>query len=464
MKRELIGIVWGADKKSRAAAVPTSSIIDLLQTLEDIQIFSIYNNTEFSMFYEVQWEKDGAWKEEVVLPKKEEIHAMPYDKNSFVNPKIRFKNIQNGEAPSESVQALKNKFRKFGKGITDVKAHIEIDDAFRYQFEFNSKTKKISLEESKFVQAFAIHNPTKLPIFFQYRWHEDAEWREGYIEPSVGWRFVQESEKVSASYPRIRFDESKGVKRKYPEKSWVLETQTERSSKSIKIRDDLNNSNPRRHHFRYDSKNKKLSLSQGFVSERGTTVWPFLLFVVLIVVLIIQVTELFFPKRHIFSIKNNTQTTVDYHTKWTKKGDWKLNSLEPGKLGTHSRTGFFKRKPQFRFKQIANDKDPIINNKGQIVNNKKKTKDVLKIEQTDKAVIVGTVKETQVELKTKTRRIIQNTFAAKILSSVWQKLEGKIKYIRQNTRTKISQEDARKYHFGYDPETNELTLYDSEKK
>ena len=299
---ELIGITQGGDKKTKTYAVPRRSVIYLHKTLKPTKIFSIHNNTEFPMSYEVQWEKDGDWKEIILSSKEERPHVMLYDKNFLVHPKIRFKNIQNGKAPTEIVQTLKTKFRKFGRGITDLKTHIEFEDAFRYQFEYNSETKTISLEESKFVQAFAIHNATKFLVFFQYRWHEDAEWTEADIEPGAGYRFLQESEKVSASYPRIRFDESTGSKRKYPEKSWVLETQTERSSKSEKIRDDLNNANPRRHHFKYDSKNKKLSLIQGLpISDKKVKVWFLLLLVVFVLIILILGTREIFFKRDIAS-------------------------------------------------------------------------------------------------------------------------------------------------------------------
>ena len=64
--------------------------------------------------------------------------------------------------------------------------------------------------------------------------------------------------------------------------------------------------------------------------------------------------QYFFPKRHIFSIKNNTDSTVDFHIKWTKKANWQSSSLEPGKSRTHLHPGFFKKKPEIYYAQIVN--------------------------------------------------------------------------------------------------------------
>ena len=412
---ELIGITSGINEdKGITFAVPASAIIDLFLTFRSVWIFSIYNNTEFPMSYEVQWEDDGGWKEEILLPKEEKphAHATPYKIKSRVYPKIRFQDTKNDEVPSESVKRLETKFREFGRGITDVKAHIEINDALRYQFGFNSETEKISLEKSKLVQAFAIHNATKIPVFFEYKWHEDDEWTGKYVEQGTGWRFVKESEKVSTSYPRIRVAENPD-RRKYPEEGWVIETQIEHSSISTDISDNLKSSNPRRYYFNYDSKDKKFNLRQGSnVSGRSLANWllliaPWLIIGLLIPVAIIPVVDIFFPKRHIFSLQNNTEAAVNYHVKWTKKDDWKPNSLEPGKSWNHWWTGLFKKKPQIRFDQTVNEE--------------KRTKEW--------------------NLETKARR-----------------------FFGQNVSTKISRDHARNYHFDYDPETNELTLYRSENK
>ena len=71
------------------------------------------------------------------------------------------------------------------------------------------------------------------------------------------------------------------------------------------------------------------------------------------------------------------------------------------------------------------------------------------------------VDEITLKLETKTRSIRRNNLAAKVLSSIWRKLKSKIQRIKHNTSTEIHQDDVRNYHFHYDPETNELNLYDS---
>ena len=57
---------------------------------------------------------------------------------------------------------------------------------------------------------------------------------------------------------------------------------------------------------------------------------------------------------HIFSIENNTESTVNFHVKWTRKANWKLSSLEPGKSKFYWHPGFFKKKPTIHFAQIVN--------------------------------------------------------------------------------------------------------------
>ena len=527
-------------------AVPASAIIDLYRTLEPVRIFSIYNNTEFPMSYEVKWKKDEDWAKELLEPKKEFIHSLPFKEISDEYPKIRYENSQDRKESSKSVQELETKFRFFGIGINDTNKfddHIEINDALRYQFKSDPETKKISLVKMKLIETFMIHNNTKSSIFFQFRWHEDDKWEEEYIKSNDAWRYGQPSEKVSPGYPKIRFDESQGD-RKYPERSSSLLTQTGYFDKTTKIKDDIKqmSSNPplyyqfknnietngifldemRRtqtfsiqnatesylfftyrwhendkweqeyinpnetkfysqpsekvsadypktryssekvsadypkisnveiagdnksaekierletqtryfgkntkitdspkhltthgYHFKYNSETKKLSLHQGLLTiSKKSKGRSFPLFtVVLIAVLIIEalvtvilVVDYYFPKRHIFSLQNNTESSVNYHVKWTKKGGWKSNSLDPSKSRNHRRTGFFKKSPEIAYDQIVNDEKRTI----------------------------------AVKLETRSRRI------------------------RRNAETQISSEDARKYRFDSDPETNKLTLYDSE--
>ena len=89
---------------------------------------------------------------------------------------------------------------------------------------------------------------------------------------------------------------------------------------------------------------------------------------------------------------------MEYHTKWTKKDDWEITSLNPGTSQTHLWCGFFKMRPEIRFDfkktrgaqivPIDNDTEeskeclepplqiePIHKDKVQIVNDIKERKD-----------------------------------------------------------------------------------------
>ena len=533
-------------------AIPTSAVIDLYKTLERVEIFSIYNNTELPMKYKIQWNEGEKWKEEEPIePKKERLHSLLSKDIKTGYPKIGYEHSQNGKESPENVQKLETKSRFFGIGIKDAgdfDSHIESNDALRYQFKSDPETKKISLVKLKRIQSFMIHNNTKSALFFQYRWHEDEKWKEVYLKSSEAWRSGELSERVSLGYPKIRFNEISGDRNDLKKSSSLL-TETGYFDKTTEIKEDMeqigwnpplyyqfknnvgtneisleelkrtqrfkiqnptdvgilfkykwhendiwefgfifpndlkvydkhheidpsdsaeisysenvtvtedsreirvnafvlednksaeniqkietrigySNKNsefipdqyqfrPFEYHFKYNSKTEKLSFHEGLLTITNKPIGRSFLskFSILeltiggvIAVLIVIVFEISFPpKRHIFSIKNNTESAVNYSVKWTKKDDWEQDTIEPGKSRVHWETGFFKKRPQIQFDQIINDKT--------------ETK--------------------RVELETKERRI------------------------RQNAIGKINREDAHKYHFDYDSETNVLTLYYSEKK
>ena len=544
----LIGITRAIiPDKEITLAVPTSAIIDLYETLERVDIFSIYNSTELPIKYKIKWNEDEDWKEEEPIePKKERLHSLLSKDITTGYPKIHYEDSQNSKESSESDQKLDTKSRFFGKGIKDVgdfNDHIEINDALRYQFMSDPETKKMSLVKMKLVQTFMLRNNTESLIFFQIRWHEDSKWIEYDIKPDQAWRWGELSEKVSQGYPKIRFDDIPGDRNypegsislltqtgyfdktteikddigqigwsppiyyqfninaetnrifldelrrtqtfsiqnaseahiifsykwhengkreqghvppnatgyysqfsekvsidypkisysetlstnehkissnfattgdnKFPEKIQKLETQTVYSGKNTNVTVDINQSTPRGYHFKYNAETKKLSLHQGLLAiskkskGRSLSVFAVVFITVLIIevlVIVILVVDYYFPKGHIFSLQNNTESSVNYHVKWTKKGGWKSNSLDPSKSRNHRRTGFFKKNPEIAYDQIVNDEKRTI----------------------------------AVKLETRSRRI------------------------RRNAETQISSENARKYRFDSDPETNKLTLYDSE--
>ena len=166
--KRMIGITSGRDESETLTyAVPTKAIDALFNTLKPTMIFSIYNNTGFSMSYEVKWKKDGKWKKESLEPKQEQLHShlLSFEEISLDEyPKIRFED-------TKSVRRLATEIRFFGKGFTEVKDHIEIEDARRYQFGRNSETKKLSLEELEPTQILWVPNATESHISFLYKWH-----------------------------------------------------------------------------------------------------------------------------------------------------------------------------------------------------------------------------------------------------------------------------------------------------
>ena len=495
------------------------------------------------MSYEVQWKKGGAWERvpESLNSGKNEIHhhLLPREEELPAEyPKIRFKKSSNSKESDEIEKPLKTKSRYLGGGIENVKNHIEVNDALRYQFEFDSQTQEISVKELKLLEAFSIRNKTKEGVFFQYTWNEDNEWTEQYLEPDSIWHYGATSEMVSTGYPIIRFNENpekryppegseetpletytgyfdkdteiktnlndlkevpyilyqldfnsetqkvfldklertqkfsiqntseshilfqykwqegdkwkidyilsnqvnsysrrpEKVSEDYPKIRFSvndniiplessesaeesLKTQIGYFGKDGKIEDDFIHGESREYHFKFDPETQKYSFHEGFLATRESTNQSFwdrlsltlLFFPLLVAVLIIGVVIIandFFPKRHIFSIQNDTESTVSYHVKWTKKDDWEEHSLESDELYNQWWTGFFKKRPQIRFDQI--------------INGEKETKEL--------------------------------------------RLETKVRRFRRNNTSKIDREHAHKYHFDFDPETNVLVLYDSEKK
>ena len=116
--------------------------------------------------------------------------------------------------------------------------------------------------------------------------------------------------------------------------------------------------------------------------------------------------------RHIFSITNYTSFNVPYEIQWTEGGTWtQQKPLEPGNGWIHWYTGPLKNittgYPKVRFDYFAGD-----------------------------------------------RKTTYKTYSVKTYS----------RFFGPDIRDRVGREmDAREYHFGYNPETNELTLYNSEK-
>ena len=300
----LIGITKAINQdKGIAFAVPTSSIIDIYKTIEEVKVFSIYNNTELLIKYKIKWNKDEDWKEEEpIQPKGERLHSLLSKDISSGYPIIQYKDTENSDETSES-DPLETKSRYFGIGIKDVgdfNEHIEINDALRYQFMSDTETQKISLVKMKLVQTFIIENNTKNPIFFQFRWNEDHDWREEYIKPTEKWRFPQLSELVTSDYPRIRFDELKGDN-KYTGTGDSIFTQTGHFDKATKIKDDirqLGSSPPIYYQFNYNTETKKIFLDE-------------------------------LKRTHTFSIQNTSEAHIVFKYRWQENDLWETGVVSP---------------------------------------------------------------------------------------------------------------------------------------
>ena len=307
----LIGITKGGNTdKAITLAVPTSAIIDLYKTIERVKIFSIYNNTELPMKYKIKWNEDENWKEEPIEPKKERLHSLLSKDITTGYPKIGYEDSQNGKESFENVQKLETKSRFFGIGIKEVgdfHDHIEINDAFRYQFMSDPETKKISLVKLKLVQTFMIRNNTKSGLFFQYKWHEDEKWHEEYIKDSEAWRYGRLSEKVSEGYPKIRFDEIPGD-RNYPEKSSGLLTQTGYFDKTTDTKDDIEQMDgnpPLYYRFENNSETNRVFLDE---MKRTET----------------------------FSIQNATEINILFRYRWNENDKWELEYVKPNETMDYS--------------------------------------------------------------------------------------------------------------------------------
>ncbi|MDE0399058.1 MAG: serine protease [Candidatus Poribacteria bacterium] len=309
----LIGITRAINAdKGITFAVPTSAIIDLYKTLEPVEIFSIYNNTELAIKYKIQWNEDENWKEEeLVEPKKERLHPLLSKDITTGYPKIGYENSQNGKESPGNVQELETKSRFFGVGTKDAEnfdSHIESNDALRYQFMSDPETKKISLVKLKRIQTVMIHNNTQAPLFFQHRWHEDEKWKEVYLKSSEAWKSGELSERVSLGYPKIRFNEISGDRNDL-EKSSSLLTETGYFDKTTEIKEDIKQTgwNP--------------PLYYQFKNNVGTNG--------------ISLEELKRTQR--FKIQNSTDVSILFKYKWHENDIWEFDYIRPNDLKVYDK-------------------------------------------------------------------------------------------------------------------------------
>ena len=144
----LIGIATLSNELTNTWAVPANCINDLLKTLAPIQIFSIQNNTAFTVHYQIKWAEGDIWTLTALKPGITMYHWNSGPKQNIPQgyPQICFDYIANDEKFTPLVLELQTYTRIFG---TDFKEYISYEDARRYHFGYNSQTQILSLYDSE---------------------------------------------------------------------------------------------------------------------------------------------------------------------------------------------------------------------------------------------------------------------------------------------------------------------------
>lgn len=143
----LIGLATRSDQRTDTRAIPTNDIRDLLNTLKPRQIFSIQNKTEFTLYYQIKWTEDDAWKNTTV---KQDItvnhwYNGPAEDIPVGYPKIRFDNYTGDQKVTFYTEKLETYTRRLGLGVTPDREK----DAREYHFEHNPFTKALTIEDSE---------------------------------------------------------------------------------------------------------------------------------------------------------------------------------------------------------------------------------------------------------------------------------------------------------------------------
>ena len=144
----LIGIATLSNARTDTWAVPTSYINDLLNTLAPIQIFSIKNNTAFTVYYQTRWAEADIWMPAAIKPFGTMNHWCNRTLKNIPQgyPKIRFDYIANDGKFTPRVYELQTYTRIFG---TDVGDRISHEDTRKYQFVYNSQTLILDLYDAE---------------------------------------------------------------------------------------------------------------------------------------------------------------------------------------------------------------------------------------------------------------------------------------------------------------------------
>lgn len=141
---KLIGIATLSNEKHTTWAVPAIYIKDLLNTLQPRHVFSISNNTTFTVNYYIKWSEGSNWNSTTVKPDRVMTH---WSSNKKVPgyPKIAFDYIANDKEFTTREYDLKTYVRSLGSGVKP--SHIK--DAREYHFGYNSRTEILDLYDSE---------------------------------------------------------------------------------------------------------------------------------------------------------------------------------------------------------------------------------------------------------------------------------------------------------------------------
>ena len=143
----LIGIVSRSNLRTNTLAIPIKYLNDLLETFGTKQIFSIQNDTFFTIHYEIKWTESHPWKATAVKPGEAMNHW--YTESSIEipegYPKIRFDYIANDRRHTYRRYKLETYQRRAG---ADWKPSRE-QDAREYHFEYDSSKRELDLRDSE---------------------------------------------------------------------------------------------------------------------------------------------------------------------------------------------------------------------------------------------------------------------------------------------------------------------------
>ena len=139
----LIGIATLSNERHTTWAVPAKYIKDLLNTLQPRHVFSIQNNTNFTVSYAIKWLPNGSWRKSALRPGYIKTHWNGYVSQGY--PKVSFDYIANDKKSTPRKYHLKTYRRNFGAGVEP----SSTTDAREYHFGYNSRTNILDLYDSQ---------------------------------------------------------------------------------------------------------------------------------------------------------------------------------------------------------------------------------------------------------------------------------------------------------------------------